>query len=87
MSPAPLPGCALGLAFHSQKSKCVFLNKGTVELGDCLAGQWLGLCISAAGGTGLISDLGTKIPQAMWLGQKKKKYSGSCFSTYSNTKN
>ena len=31
--------------------------------------QWLGLCTSTAGGVGLIPDWGTKIPQAMCLGQ------------------
>ena len=35
--------------------------------------QWLGLRASTAGGVGLISDQGTKIPHAMQRGQKKKK--------------
>ena len=35
--------------------------------------QWLGLGASTAGGTGSILGRGTKIPQAMWHGQKKKK--------------
>ena len=39
-------------------------------MGLPLAVQWLGLCASIAGGTGLIPGLGTKIPQAVWLGQK-----------------
>ena len=34
---------------------------------------WLGLPASIAGGTGLIPGRGTKIPQAVWWGQKKKK--------------
>ena len=41
--------------------------------GNSLAVQWLGLCASAAGGTGLIPGRGTKIPHAVQHGQKKKK--------------
>ena len=32
--------------------------------------QWLVLCASTAGGTGSIPGQGTKIPHAMWCGQK-----------------
>ena len=42
-------------------------------LGNSLAVQWLGLCVSTAGGPGLIPGWGTEIPQAPWNGQKKKK--------------
>jgi len=35
--------------------------------------QWLRLHASPAGGTGLIPDGGTKIPQATKLGQKKEE--------------
>ena len=35
--------------------------------------QWLGLCASTAGGTGLIPDQGSKILQATGWGQKTKK--------------
>ena len=34
--------------------------------------QWLALGASTAGGTGSSPGWGTKIPQAMWHGQKKK---------------
>ena len=40
-------------------------------LGTSLAVQWLRLHTSDAGGMGLISSAGTKIPHAMWCGQKK----------------
>ena len=35
--------------------------------------QWVRLNTSTAGGAGLIPGRGTKIPQATWLSQKKKK--------------
>ena len=35
--------------------------------------QWLGFHASTAGGQGSIPGQGTKIPQAAWHGQKKKK--------------
>ena len=34
--------------------------------------QWLRLCTANAGGVGSIPGLGTKIPHAMWNGQKAK---------------
>ena len=37
--------------------------------------EWLGLHTSTAGDLGLIPGWGTKIPQDMWRGQKKKKNS------------
>ena len=40
---------------------------------NSLVVQWLGLRASTAKGRGLIPGWGTKIPQAAWCGQKKKK--------------
>ena len=41
--------------------------------GNSLVVQWLGLCTSIAGGTGLIPGQGIKISQATRHSQKKKK--------------
>ena len=41
--------------------------------GNSLVVWWLGLHNSTAVGTGLIHGQGTKIPHAVWHGQKKKK--------------
>ena len=35
--------------------------------------QWLGLCASTAGGMGSIPGQGTKIPHAVWHGQKQNQ--------------
>ena len=35
--------------------------------------QWLGLRASTAGGPGSIPGWGTKIPQAVWCDQKRKR--------------
>ena len=43
------------------------------ELGNSLVFQWLGLGASIAGGTGSIPGGRTKIPHAVWHGQKKRK--------------
>ena len=43
------------------------------SLGTSLAVQWLGLRVSTVGGAGSIHGWGTKIPHAMWRGQRKKK--------------
>ena len=43
------------------------------QKGNSLAVQWLGLCALTAEGLGSIPGWGTKIPQAMWCGQKKAK--------------
>ena len=40
-------------------------------MGGSLVVQWLGLCASIAAGMNLIPGQGTKIPQAMWHGQKQ----------------
>ena len=40
---------------------------------NSLAVQWLGLCASTAVGMGSLPGQGTKIPQATWHSQKKKK--------------
>ena len=41
--------------------------------GNSLVGQWLGLSTLIAKGPGSIPGWGTKIPQAVWHGPKKKK--------------
>ena len=46
--------------------------------GTCLVVQWLGLHGFSAMGPGSIPGWGTKIPQAVWQGQKKKKFANSC---------
>ena len=45
-----------------------------VSAGNFLAVQWLGLLASTVGGTGSVLGWGTKIPQTMQHGKKKKKY-------------
>ena len=42
-------------------------------MGTSLVAQWLRLCTSTEGGAGSIPGGETKIPHAMWHGQKKKK--------------
>ena len=44
--------------------------------GTSLVAQWLRLCGSTPGGVRLIPGPGTKIPHAMWCGQKVKKKKG-----------
>ena len=44
--------------------------------GNSWAIQWLGLCASTSEGKGLIPGQRTKVPQAAWHGQKKKKKMG-----------
>ena len=44
-----------------------------IDTGTSLVVQWLGLCASTTGGTGLIPGWGTRILHATWRGQKKKK--------------
>ena len=39
-------------------------------MGNSLVGRWLGLSAYTAGGTGLITGQGTKIPQGAQHGQK-----------------
>ena len=43
------------------------------NIGNSLVVQWLGLCAFTAEGQGSVPGQGTKIPQAKWHGQKKKK--------------
>ena len=45
-------------------------------MGAFLAVQWLGLQALTDMGLSLIPGQGTKIPQAIWYGQKKKKIKG-----------
>ena len=40
--------------------------------------QWLRLCISNAGGTGLIPGLGAKIPHALWPEHQNIKQKQYC---------
>ena len=54
-------------------SKPIFSSKKKFLPGNSLVAQWLGLCAFIAEGPGSISDWGTKIPQAAWHSQKKKK--------------
>ena len=44
-----------------------------IMVGTSLVVQWLGLGAFTAVGPGLIPGRGTKVPQAAWLSQKKKK--------------
>ena len=49
--------------------------------------QWLGLHAFTAGGMGLISGPGTKVPHAAWQGKKKereKKKKSCCFLKHAN---
>ena len=43
------------------------------KVGNSPVVQWLGLRVLTAEGLGSIPGQGTKIPQAVWHGQKKKK--------------
>ena len=43
-----------------------------VSAGNFLVAQWLGLLASTLEGMGIVSGWGTKIPQTMQHGQKKK---------------
>ena len=54
-------------------SKVAILKRA---VGNSLAVQWLGLHASTVGGLGLIPGQGTKIPQAVQQGKRKKKKSG-----------
>ena len=47
------------------------MHSGNIS-GTSLAAQWLRLRTSSTGGMGSIPGLGTKIPYAMWHGQKKE---------------
>ena len=48
-------------------------NKFKMVSGTSLAVQWLRLCISNEGDMGSVPGWGTKIPQAVRHGKKKKK--------------
>ena len=48
-------------------------QKQEARHGSSLVVQWLGLCALTAEGPGSIPGQGTKIPQAAWHSQKKKK--------------
>ena len=57
---------------YMQKYQVVYIE---INLGNSLAVQWLGLgtFTEVAWVEGSIPDLGTKIPQAAWHGQKEKE--------------
>lgn len=62
--------------------------------GTSLVIQWLRLCTSTKGGTGLFHNQGTKMPHALWCDQKKKSknyahrmYILSCLLTLNLTLN
>ena len=74
-SPAPASGMqclCLHLLIHLSH-KYLFYFKNWCP-GTSLAVRWLRLCVSNAGGTGSIPDWGTKIPQAVRCGGKKKSW-------------
>ena len=48
-----------------------------ISLGTSPVVQWLDLCASTAWGMGSIPSWGTKILQAMWHSQEKKKKQNS----------
>ena len=54
-----------------QRSLWSILSFKKSSFGTSLAVQWLRLHASTAGHTGLIPGRGTKIPHAVWDGQKK----------------
>ena len=56
--------------YHLTPIRMAIIKKIT---GTSLAGQWLRLHASTAGGVGLIPGCGTKIPHATQHGKKKKK--------------
>ena len=86
MRPALLEGVGNGwglepLGVHSHSHSATFLLPWThrvdgrprvISPGNSLAVQWLGRCTFTAEGPGSIPGRGTKIPQALWRGQKKK---------------
>ena len=55
-----LRGKSLYMA-HKKHAKKLSYDKNLKTVGTSLAAQWLRCCTSTAGGTGLISDGGTKI--------------------------
>ena len=46
------------------------MTRRIIIRGTSLVVQWLGLCASTAGGTGLIPGWGTRTPNASWSGKK-----------------
>ena len=61
----------LSMAVSNEVSKRIGLRLSPIR--TSLVVQWLRLCASMAGGTGLIPGWGTKIPHAAWHSQKKKR--------------
>ena len=62
---------------HLYNENVLFIEEKTKvikeRMGNSLAVQWLGLGTFTAMGPGSIPGRGTKIPQAMWRSQNKKK--------------
>ena len=77
--PRKVPGNRLGEKKEEEPRKKDLLKEigiviKEVERETSLAVQRLGLLISTAGDSGLIPEVGTKIPQAAWCSQRKKKH-------------
>ena len=71
-SPFTLSGYILGDHQLAVPLAFIFLLSKSHHLGHFLAVQWLGFCALIAQGTGFIPRLGTKMLQAIGLGQKQK---------------
>ena len=66
--------------YDTPRSSCIYMRRARIKKQvydmlkeTSLVVQWLRLCASNAGGTGLIPGRGTKIPYVMWHSQKIKK--------------
>ena len=73
ISLGPDSGRAVSKSFQSFMPQFVKWEKEQSYLGSSLAVQWLEFCAFTAEGPGSILGWGTKIPQATWYGQKKKR--------------
>ena len=58
---------------EEQNEKVSTCSELKVNIRTSLTVQWLRLCVSTAGGMGLIPSWGTKIPHASRCGQKELK--------------
>ena len=84
-SPAGSPFVCLGkkpnvqsiIPVASSRSNNNYQNQNQTKPGTSLAVQWIRLCATIAGGTGLIPGWGTKILHAARYNQKKKKNLGA----------
>ena len=69
---------SIASALGASLNRCSLMNKGILlrsSLRASLVVQWLRSHPSDAGGAGLISGQGTKIPHAIWSSQNKKRSS------------